>query len=291
MGIRGEGSRGGHVVGHFSSGRAIYGAPRDVLTAKEDHTGARIAGVVAIGAMAASAYALHRNPAKLSGLISKMETLSAKKIAREGVGGAINATIGSGIGLIPGGFVGGAVEFRLKSEVWPKLKKDFKSGEQVNSKATIHGDSRYKNIEVITNREDLMASKTLTDEEKEDFYGLASDSEAGDNAAAWKHPTTGQEYVFASKKVNKQVLGHELGHIEDYRSGFKGGENGFFSALTGKQVEKEERGWDKSPYRGPEDEPVKTHALQTYKAVRTGARITAAITAATAAAFVVAGRR
>ncbi len=43
MSTSGEGSRGGHVIGHTASGKAIYGPPRDAST-PHDHVNRTSAG-------------------------------------------------------------------------------------------------------------------------------------------------------------------------------------------------------------------------------------------------------
>jgi len=236
--LGGIGSRGGKIIGYFKTGRPIYQSYRDALKG---------------GRTIAKSLPVH----------------------------AVNARAGGIAGLGLGFIASGAYQVRALSKVWPKLKKDMLE-HQVATKETVSGLKEFRGVEVISSRRDLEESKTLTNAEKRYViksskkhlgYGI-DEITGGQNAAAWKNPDTGKEYVFASEKVNKQVLGHELGHIRDFREGKIDRSTGSFTGiLKGRQVASETRAWDKSPFKGKDDEPVRTNALETYKINRRAARI------------------
>ena len=80
-------------------------------------------------------------------------------------------------------------------------------------------------------------------------------------------PNKEESSVIVPKKVNKYILGHELGHHKD----MKGEEPGFLygdllGALTGKTVDLERKAWEKSPVEIDEGgREIKDLALGSYE--------------------------
>lgn len=254
------GSRGGKIIGYFKSGRPMYQSYKETL----------------------------------KGVIRGVKRVDPAEIAIP----TANAGLGGVYGAIAGSTVGGVYQTVALRKLGPKLDKELKGPKQVDSRATVRGLKEFSKVEVITSRADLEANKNLTNVEKSlaikgkklryEIETFAS----GSNAAAYKSPETGKEFIFASKSVNKQVLGHELGHIKDYREGkIDKSTSSVFGVIKGKQYAAESRAWDKSPFKGKEDEPLKTDALQTYKINRRAHRTMAAFSVAGAATWAIVARK
>ena len=247
MSLGGLGSRGGKIIGFFKSGAPIYasmkhGAAKIVKMAKTVDYGKAIAKTAEFG------------------------------------GHAALGTAGGAIAFAPA--IAVAYQNRKFKDLGPRLQKELKEN-QVESKKTVRTMSEFNKVKVISTRKEMLKDKDLSDEEKfyvvkkpKKLYAPMEEFERGGNAAAYQSES-GKEYVFASKKVNRQALGHELGHIRDYRSGELNPSDygSHMGIIKGKQVEAEQRAWDKSPLKGPKDEPLKTDALESYKVVRNTLRI------------------
>lgn len=80
----------------------------------------------------------------------------------------------------------------------------------------------------------------------------------------------GKDYLFISKRANAGVIGHELGHIKDFR---RNGAPGFISStlgrLSGSTLAAEKRAWALSPSKRRDS---KDSALKTYSSAQTGSR-------------------
>ncbi len=261
MGLGGLGSRGGKIIGYTKkSGKAIYD------TAARVFRGAK-----------------------------QVNYVSAAKQT-----GTFGATlgVGSGIATIPSAIAANVYSQARYKTLGPKLEEDFKRPDQVNSKATIHGLAKFKNVTVINSRKELLANEDLTDYEKagakakgSKLYYPTEDAEFGRNAFAYKSDS-GKEFIISSKTVNKQVIGHELGHIVDFRKGgLDQNDRDFTGVFMGRELASETRAWDYSPFKGKKDEPLRTDALDSYKVHRNNARIYGIGTAAGGLAFAVALRK
>ena len=91
-----------------------------------------------------------------------------------------------------------------------------------------------------------------------------------------------KDIVLVPKKAEESVLGHELGHIKDFRKRPHGFRDAFFPTTSGRQYAREEAAWKESPSKkGKQDlAPI---ALESYKRARTTARVSTGIVAGVAA--------
>ena len=135
--------------------------------------------------------------------------------------------------------------------------------------------SGIKNVNVITNAKDV--KKHFKKEDQRLGRILQQIATKGDNAFALPN-YKGKDYIFARKKTNKHVIGHELGHIKDFRQNKRGISDKWFSTLSGKTYKREVEAWNQSPVKMTKDgEKLKEKALRTYERNRDYSRAGTAI--------------
>jgi hypothetical protein len=106
-------------------------------------------------------------------------------------------------------------------------------------------------------------------------------AEKGENAFAL--PNKEKNFVFVSKKVNKHVLAHEIGHTKDFKvnkfNPFL--DTGLIGAISGRTLKLEKRAWDAAPGRNTEErQKVREYALGTYEKAQNVTRIGAGVAVA-----------
>lgn len=189
----------------------------------------------------------------------KIVPIFKKKKAELTVGGIFGGTVGAGIGM----------EIALAES-----EKDFKRLKKIISKPKVNTrkfiiNSKLKNISLISSEKQLAKNKFFTKREKLGLRQAAIIAEKGENAFALS--LRGKDFIFAGKKGNPAVIGHELGHIKDFRKrgvpGFFG--TGLLGTLSGEILKTEKIAWKISASKSKEGI---TPALRTYERSQARAR-------------------
>lgn len=197
------------------------------------------------------------------------------------------AAIGGATGAIGGkAHANEANQKRIK-----RLQKNMKQNTVEAKKFT--KKSGFGGVNVITKPDDLkgITFNDGTSANQRGIRRMARRMGSGKNAAAAKFK--GQEFIFASEKVNKKILGHEIGHIKHLRKGKHRGptSRGFLGDITGGTVDKEKKAWKLSPVKTKKNDPVRKGALGTYKQSRDSVRAGTALGVLSSVAYsIVKGR-
>jgi len=149
-----------------------------------------------------------------------------------------------------------------RKRIFPEAKKEFQKDPQSAKKLREEIAVKYPEISVVSTEKQLKAVKNMNPIRRF-IVGLTVPVE--DNAVY--SPSKVSPVVVLPKKINRYVLGHELGHHESFKE--KQG-LGFWEKLYRSTIEpeyKEEvRAWEKSPYaKGKGEKVIKDIALATYK--------------------------
>jgi hypothetical protein len=182
------------------------------------------------------------------------------------------AMLGSGAGALAG-IIGTQPEAKKIREA---ISKDTVDPEKIVAK--------YEpNVSIISNKKELSESNIgLLNKLFTRSLVMREDPEKWRSLAVGEKG--GKEYVLAPKKVNKYLLGHELGHLESIRAGNEPSilSNAFgVGLITGKTLKEEEKAWERSPIEGGEE--LKDLTLGRYKTIQDLFRIGAGLGAAYAA--------
>ena len=203
------------------------------------------------------------------------------------VSGKDVALIGGG-GAVAGASFGSISAAKQNRRDMAKITKDWKNPKTSVETKKFVKQIKFKNVTVITNLKDLYASK-LKPRTKRAAEPLVIMAQAGRNAFAGRIDK--QDVIIASKRAPKSVIGHELGHIRDFRKRGKPGffQTGLIGTLTGATYEREKRAWKLSPSK---DRSTQKKALGTYERTRDRTRAGAALgfTAGIAAKILSKGR-
>lgn len=210
--------------------------------------------------------------AKGAGEATKKAATNVRKKASRNLGKKITVEdkqfamkYGAG-GVILGPSVGMGVAGMMNRE---KVKDLFKkSGTSVDSKAYVK-KTGIKNVTVITGRQDVAKIKGLSFRQKIGLERAADMASSGKNAFATRIKK--KDFILVGKKTQADIIGHELGHIKDFR---KRGMPGFFDtgvtgSLLGRTLKMEKRAWKASPEKKQKGKKI---ALGTYERAQTGAR-------------------
>lgn len=84
----------------------------------------------------------------------------------------------------------------------------------------------------------------------------------------------GTRFFVLPKEVNKQVLGHEVGHYLDYEKKPFGASD-LLNSLLLDETSREKAAWEASPFerKTPEEKLLEQNAIGTYQAGQTGKRV------------------
>lgn len=178
---------------------------------------------------------------------------------------ALNTAWAMVIGGTLGGMAGSAMAAKDRSKLIRGMKTDK---DRVDAKAAT--SSVIKNVTVVSTQKD--ADKAFKTDAERKYFGQMATKGTKDNAFAMRYK--GKDYVFTTQKVSRTVLGHEIGHIKDYRAnGVPGPLSRLFGSLTGATLRRERRAWDYNPYKKQERQDLKQGALGTYEKRTRGVQI------------------
>lgn len=199
---------------------------------------------------------------KGAGRAIKREAGYVKKGATHegGAGGVVAAEVGFW-GAILTGSIGGAIGSKMAAKDRSKLIRGMKTDkDRVDAKKAT--SSVMKNVTVVSTQKD--ADKAFKTDAERKYFGQMAVKGTKDNAFAMRYKN--KDYVFTTAKVSRTVLGHELGHIKDYRTnGTPGALSRVFGSLTGATLSRERRAWEYSPFKKKQREDMKQGALGTYE--------------------------
>ncbi len=175
-------------------------------------------------------------------------------------------------GTIAAGSLGGAIGRSMAAGDRTKLIRGMHTDkDKVDAKKAT--SSVMSNVTVVTSSAD--AKKAFKTKEEQQYFGRMATLGTKNNAFAMRYKN--KDYVFTTAKVSRSVLGHELGHIQDYR---KNGTPGVFSrafgSVTGATLRREKRAWELSPFKKQERKDLKEAALGTYEKYTRGVQVGAA---------------
>ena len=151
-----------------------------------------------------------------------------------------------------------------------RLIKEMKSGRDVvDAKKAA---KVMKNVTIITDAKDSDNAFKKEDERFKMMMRHVATEGTKNNAFALRYKE--KDYVITQRRVSRTVLGHELGHIEDYRrNGTAGIGEIMFGRITGATVRRERRAWELSPFKGKERKGMRESAIGTYEKTTRGAQI------------------
>lgn len=207
--------------------------------------------------------------------------MSAGVIFRR-IGGRIVPILAKAIpGVAPGAVVGALAGVTAGAVAAKPELKELKSkinSHPVNAKKFVL--SSGVDATVITSNRDL--KKNFGFFRRLQLSSALSQAKQGNNAFALQHD--GKNFILSKSSVNAEVLGHELGHIKDFKKNGKLGftETGILGALTGGTLAREQRAWKMRAYAGHTAEKP---ALRSYEKGQVGARIGLAVGALSGAAW------
>jgi len=155
-----------------------------------------------------------------------------------------------------------AIAEAKRKRMYPKATEAFRKDTQSAKKLRKEIVAKYPEISVVSTKKQLKAVKNMNPIRKF-ILGLVVPVE---NNALYSQSKVSPVIVLP-KKVNRHILGHELGHHESFKE--KQG-LGFWKKLYRSTIEptyiEETRAWEKSPYaKSKGEKAIKDIALATYK--------------------------
>jgi hypothetical protein len=189
-------------------------------------------------------------------------------IAHRAVNTALGAIGGAAFGL-EGAAIEGAVRGTHNKVVFGL------NTNTVNTKAFVKKQREFKNVEVVTGLKDLYHNKKIPLFSKIALIAPMLSVRKGKNAFATRIGKV--ELIGAHKKTNPAAIGHELGHIKDFRkNGVPGAiKYGLPGMISGHQYDIESRAWKLSPHKklNSQQKELKSVALGSYATARRWTRI------------------
>lgn len=169
------------------------------------------------------------------------------------------------IGLGVSGYasdVAGAIAEAKRKKLYPEFEKRMKDNAESSKKLREKIVKKYPEISVVTTKKQLKAVENINPIRR---FILGFSTPIEDNAMYSQSKSS--PIVVLPKRVNRYILGHELGHHESFKE--KQGLD-FWKRFHRDWVEpeytEEIRAWDKSPYaKGKGEEGIRDIALKTYK--------------------------
>lgn len=202
------------------------------------------------------------------------------KAANRNPGAVASTSMWSAVGAFYASVVGSVAGAVSANSARKKLQSEMHRGEMVDAHKA---GKAVKGVKVITSETEARKAfskepRVFRDYAIADKMAVLAREGTKNNAFALRYK--GKDYVFTSKKVNKYVIGHELGHIQDYRKNGTPGAfgSGIIGSISGATLRREKRAWDLSPFKpknGKQAEGesrVKNPALTTYSRSTRGAQ-------------------
>lgn len=183
------------------------------------------------------------------------------------IGGRI-VPIAAGAAL--GATVGFAASVDTNKKGMAELSRKIKSN-PVDTKLAV-ARSGVKDVTVISTKQSLKKHFGFLD--RLSLNSALKEAQKGSNAFALEND--GKAFIIAGKRVNSAVIGHELGHIKDFRRNGTPGffETGLAGVVTGNLLRREKKGWRNSTVKPGK---VKAPALATYERAQKWAHTGAAL--------------
>lgn len=165
-----------------------------------------------------------------------------------------------------GSFVGGTLMGSLMTRDKHKKLKELMASKEDQVSAEDYVAEHVPGVTLISSKEDVDKNKHLSAIDK--FLLRLSVPEKGkDWQGAFYSPMENNSIIAASEKINKHVLGHEMGHHIDLggkEPGFL--DTGTIGAVLGRELDLERKAWDKSPVEMDErGKEIRDLALGTYE--------------------------